>query len=83
MIFGFGSLERTAAPIKHMAQNMNIIPRKREAFFGSKIIFIGVSAMNKSQSLQPSNQGKKTGLVSQGVTEEPGEFSKQYNSRIT
>jgi hypothetical protein len=66
-----------------MAENMNPMPRKRLALFGSKIIFMGVSARNKSQSLQPSNQGKKTGLVSQGVTEEPGEFSKQYNSRIT
>jgi len=25
----------------------------------------------------------KTGLISQGVTEKPGEFSNWYNSRIT
>jgi hypothetical protein len=66
-----------------MAQNMNIIPRKREAFFGSKIIFMGAIRIKKIHLTSQLIRAKKTGLVSQGVTEEPGEFSKQYNSRIT
>ena len=46
----------------------------------------GRSFVLLSGGLQPRGvlleKYKKTGLDSQGMTEEPGEFSKQYNSRI-